>query len=100
MIERDDRRRLGQPVALNDDEAEALPELLERGRQRRGADDKRPELQAEHADGSRGSATIAWESTGVGSGRVGGGGIDAQRVLLQHVEDLRHAHDHRNAPAS
>ena len=34
----------------------------------------------------------------LGSGRVRGGRIDAQRVLLQHVEDLRHAHDHRDAP--
>ena len=30
MIERDDRRRFGEPVSLDDDEAEPLPEILER----------------------------------------------------------------------
>ena len=48
MVQRDDRRGFGQAVALDDDEAEPLPELLERGGERRGADDERPELHAEH----------------------------------------------------
>ena len=30
MIERDDRRRFSQAVALDDDEAEPLPEILQR----------------------------------------------------------------------
>ena len=47
MIQRDDRRGLGEPVALDDDEPELAPELLELGVERRGADDERPELQAE-----------------------------------------------------
>src|SRR5262249_42256038 len=49
MVQRDDRRRLGQPVALNDGEAELAPERFERRIERCGADDERPELQAERA---------------------------------------------------
>ena len=30
--------------------------------------------------------------------RIGGRGIDPERVLLEHIEDLRHADDHRDAP--
>ena len=47
MIQRDDRRRLGQAVSLDDGEPHAPPELLEVRRQRRGAHDKRPELHPE-----------------------------------------------------
>ena len=47
VIQRDDRRGLGQAVALDDDEPEPAPERLELGIERRGADDERPELQAE-----------------------------------------------------
>ena len=48
MIERDDRRGLGEAVALNDDESELAPERFELGVERRRADDERPELPAEH----------------------------------------------------
>ena len=47
VVQRDDRRGFGEAVALDDGEPHAPPELLEVGRQRRGADDERPELQAE-----------------------------------------------------
>src|SRR5207237_9401514 len=43
MIERDDRRRLGEAVTLDHDEADLTPEALELGVERRGADDERPE---------------------------------------------------------
>ena len=96
MIERDDGRRFSQAVALDDDEAESLPEILQRRSQWRRPDDERPELQAEHAmdapvaPPARRNRQAWW--------RVGRGGIDAQRVLLQDVEDLRHADDHRDLP--
>src|SRR5690349_1640523 len=40
MIERDDRRRLGEAVPLDHREAHTPPELLEVGRQRRRAHDE------------------------------------------------------------
>ena len=49
VIEGDDRCRLGQPVALDDDESEPAPKGLELGIERCGADDHRPEFPAEHA---------------------------------------------------
>ena len=49
MVQRHDRRGLGEPVALDDDKAEPAPERLERRLERRGADDERPELQTEQS---------------------------------------------------
>ena len=47
MVQRDERGGFGEAVALNDDEAEAPPELFGFGVQRRTAGDERPELPAE-----------------------------------------------------
>src|SRR5581483_10033035 len=47
MVEGDDRRGLGQAVALRDEEAECAPELLEARLQRRAADDQADELPSE-----------------------------------------------------
>ena len=47
MVERDDRRRLGEAVALHDEEAELAPERFELRIERRGAADDAPELPAE-----------------------------------------------------
>ncbi len=47
MIERDDRRRLGEAVALHDEEAELAPERFEIRLERRGAAHDAPELPAE-----------------------------------------------------
>src|SRR5262249_34621398 len=47
MIQADDGRRLGEPVSLNDDEAELFPERFELRVERRRADDEGPELEAE-----------------------------------------------------
>ena len=49
MVEGHDRRGFGQPVALDDEKPEPPPERFELGIERRGADDERPELEAEHA---------------------------------------------------
>ena len=47
MIQRDDRRGLGEAVALNHEESEPAPEGLELGIERRRTDDDSPELPAE-----------------------------------------------------
>src|SRR6185503_21117558 len=52
MVERDDRRGLRQAVPLDHREAHPAPELFEIRRKRRGADDKRPELEAERRVGT------------------------------------------------
>src|SRR6185436_20261508 len=49
MVQRDDGRGLGQPVALDDHEPELAPERLERRIERRRADDEGPELHPERA---------------------------------------------------
>ena len=98
MVQRDDRRGLGEAVALDDDEAQAPPELLESG-----GSGAAPTTNAQNfrpnAGGRAGSATSAPGSTCPCGGASAASGIDAQRVLAQHVEDLRHADDHRDAPA-
>src|SRR5207344_3174759 len=45
MVERHDRRGLGQAVSLNNHEAQLAPERFERAIERRGADDEGPEFQ-------------------------------------------------------
>ena len=47
MVERDDRRGLGEAVALDHGESHLAPERLELGLERRRAHDERPELPAE-----------------------------------------------------
>ena len=59
MVQRDDRRGLRHSVALNHDESQAVPELLQRPGQCASAGDQRPELQPERADARRGSAPSA-----------------------------------------
>src|SRR5262249_45526103 len=49
MIERDDRCSFGEPVSLDHDESEFAPERFEVRVEWSGADDERPELQAEGA---------------------------------------------------
>ena len=97
VIEADDRRRFGEPVPLNDNEAELLPERFELAIKRRRADDERPEFQAEepvHAP------VLPPASRHVLSARaMDVCGPVPQHVLAQHVEDLRHRHQDRHAPA-
>ena len=49
MVERDERGRLGQAVALYEHESERIPELFKRPRQRAAAGDEGPELEAKLA---------------------------------------------------
>ena len=49
MVQRNQRRRFRQAVALNHDEAQPPPELLGLGIERRAAGDERPELPAKPA---------------------------------------------------
>ena len=112
MIQRDDRRGLGEAVSLHDGESQLAPELLELGVERRRADDEGPELRAEQPvhvpvlppapgnarAGARRTVTLQSERpqrAGVPRARRG-----AQRVLAQHVENLRHRHQHRDASSS
>ncbi len=97
MIERDDRRGFGQPVALDDREAQLAPERLELAFERRRADDEAQNLNP-NADGSAGSATSARRSAASAPASASSG-ASAQHVLAQHVENLRHRHQHRDAPA-
>ena len=97
MIERDDGRGFREPVALNHHEAHPPPELLEIGRERRGADDERPELEAERGmhpavpPPAAGNGHAGWR-------RLVRFGEGARDVLAQDVENLGHAHQHRHTP--
>ncbi len=96
VIERDDRCGFGQAVPLDDREPHAPPEFLEVGRQRRGADDKRPELEAERGV----HAPVAPPAPGnrdAGRRRLLRFGPRARRVLAQHGKHLRHADEDRDA---
>ena len=79
MIQRDDRRRLGQAVALDHDEPELAPERFELGLERRGADDERPELPAEQPMDVAGSATSASAQCRLPATNVPASSIDAAR---------------------
>ena len=96
MIQADDRRRLGEAVALHDDESELAPERLERAVERRRADDKRPEFQAEHA---MNPAEMPPAPHPVPRrARARRLRRDAQHVLAQDIEDLRYRHDDGDPP--
>ena len=96
MIQRDDRRRFGQAVSLDDDESQPSPERFELGIERRRADDDRPELEAEHPVHARGTSTSA-PSSASSRRRFGRFRRHAHDVIPEHLEDLRHAHQHRDA---
>ncbi len=95
MVQRDDGRRLGQAVSLNDDKPQAAPERLELRIERRGADDHRPELEPEHPVDA---AVLPPALHPVHRDReVGRFGRDPQNVLSQHVQHLGHADQDRDA---
>ena len=97
MIEAHDRRRFRQAVPLNHGEPDLTPERFELGLERRRADDEGPELQAEQAVNAAVSPPAAGDVL-LGAGRPGLGG-DPQHVFAQHIENLRHRHEDRHAPA-
>jgi hypothetical protein len=99
VIQRDDRGGLGQAVALYDEEPEAAPERFDVGIERRGADDHRPELEAEPA---MGAAVLppALRPVHPPIGHVSRLGHDPDQVVAQHLEDLRHRNQHRDAAAA
>src|SRR6185503_2620928 len=98
MIQTDDGSRLGEPVALNDDEPELAPELFEPGVERGGAHHERPEFQSEepvHAPIPPPAPDemlflSAWTDVWPRG---------THHVLARHIEDLRDRHQHRDAPA-
>ncbi len=98
MIQGDDRRGFGQAVPLHDHEPQLGPEGFKGAVERRGADDKRPEFQAEQpmnrAEMPPPARPVPLRA---GARRLG---RNAKHVLAQDVEDLRHADDHRNPPAA
>ncbi len=96
VIQADDRRRLGEAVALDHHEAEPAPELLERRIERRGADDEAPELQPEEPVRAAIPPPAPREVL-FARRRLGRLGRRPQHVLAQHVEDLRHRHQHGHA---
>jgi hypothetical protein len=98
MIQGHDRRRLGQPIPLDHQEAEPAPERFELGIERRRADHHRPELEAEQAM----DAAVLPPSPGPVHRRRGirSLGGDAQHVLFQHLENFGHAHQDRDPAAA
>ena len=96
MVQRDDRRRLGEAVTLNDDKAQASPERLELGIERGRADDDRPELESEHA--MHGAIPPPARRPVHLRRRLGRLRRHAHEMVPQDLEDLGHAHQHRHAP--
>ena len=68
-LRRDDRRGLGEAVALDDHEPELAPERLELAVERRGADDEAQNFEPEQPMDRGGSATSASRQCCFGSGR-------------------------------
>src|SRR2546425_2096249 len=97
MVERDDRRRLGQAVALHDQEAELAPEPLEFRLERRGAADDAPELPAEEPVRGPVAPPAPQEMAAGQHVGLGGDRQDALKVLTQDVEYLRHTNEDRDA---
>ena len=64
MIQRDQRGRLGHTIALDERQAEAVPEGFEIAGQGGAAGDDGPELPSQARDGCGGSATICWRAQG------------------------------------
>ena len=112
VIQRDDGRRFGQAIALDDHVSELAPERFEIAVERRGADDERPELPAEHAvdlavlppaDQEMSPARLNRTAPLTAKATVVRRSLWRRRkgsrdhIFAQHVEDLRHGHEHRNA---
>ena len=96
MIQADDRRGLGEAVALNHARSRGVPQNSSSAGSSGAAPTTKLQNFQPNARWTRGIATTA-----AGSARRRGGISAAMRrhaqdVLAQHVEDLRHRHQHRD----
>ena len=103
MVQRDDGRRFGEAVALDHEKSEAAPERFQLRIEWRGADDERPELEAEHPV----HAAIPPPPRGGMHPRLvpriadrSQRRIPGDHVVAQHLEHLRHADHDRDAPGA
>src|SRR5262249_19576633 len=96
MVQRDDWRRFGEPVALNHDESELAPERLELRRQRRRADDERPEFEAEQAMDAAEDPPAERDVFPASLTRGFGAALANQHMFAQNFENLRNRDEHRN----
>ena len=96
VVEGDDGRRLGQAVALDDQEPESRPERLHLRIEGRRPDDERPELVAEQPVHPA-VAPPAPRDVLAPLERRGDLGREVHDVVAQHLEDLRDADEHGHA---
>ena len=96
MVQADDRRRFGQPVSLDDDEAELRPEGFELRLEGRGADDEAPELESEQPmDAPVPPPALRDVLLRSRRRRLR---RRAPHVLAQHIENLGHGDEHGHPP--
>ena len=98
VVERYDRRGLGEAVTLYHQEPEPGPERLEVGVEGRGADNEAPELHPKQSVDSPVAPPTSGHIRGVRR-RLGHLRGNLQHVLSQHIEDLGDAHQHRDPAA-
>ena len=97
MVQRHDRGGLRQPVSLDHEEPEAAPERFQLRVERRRPHHHRPELEPEHLV----DPAVMPPPPGPvhpGRRRIRRLRRHADDVVAQHLEDLRHAHEHRDPP--
>ena len=97
MIQRHDRRRLGQPVPLNDDESQSRPEFFELRIERRRPHHEAPELPSEQPVHSA-IPPPAHQPVRLIRARAPRLGRDLQNILPHRFQNSRHRNQHRNAP--
>src|SRR5215510_12716817 len=93
MVQRDDRRGLGEAVSLDDGKTETPPEFLDVRRQRGRAHDKRPELQAKRRMHAAVLPPPSWNRYALRR-RLRRFWKRMDDVLAKDVENLRHADEH------
>jgi hypothetical protein len=98
VIQRDDGRRFGEPVALNDEKAQRAPEVLEVGFERRGAADHTPEFPAEQAMRAPVVPPATKKMLAREQVRSGGFRQHALDMVAQHLEDFGDADEDGHPP--
>ena len=106
MVQRDERRGLGQAVALNDDEAQPPPELFGLGIERSAAGDEGPELPSELVVDSAEAPPAAHEvlvfrrlELALEARQPARCFQVAQDLVFQRLHQARHGDHHRDALA-